>query len=242
MVDYDLLHRELADLASSLGPDSDLHEGLHRLTITAAAALELDGAGVTLQIPGADVHYITAADPVTLHVERRQDELNEGACIDAITARQIVAVGDLTVELPWPRFGPVLLEAGFRAAAGVPIPFQGLSIGAINLYSRTSRPWTTEEFNAARLVAELAAGYLVNQELLRTTQSLTEQLQSALDSRIVIEQAKGLMAGRFAMTPDAAFELIRGYARSRRAKLRDVAADIVADKLNLLDVPEDHST
>jgi GAF domain-containing protein len=240
MVDYDLLHRELADLASSLGPDSDLHEGLHRLTVTAAAALELDGAGVTLQIPGADVHYITAADPVTLQVERRQDELNEGACIDAIRAGQIVAVGDLTVEQRWPRFGPVLLEAGFRAAAGVPIPFQGLSIGAVNLYGCKSRPWTTEEFNAARLVAELAAGYLVNQELLRTTQSLTEQLQAALDSRIVIEQAKGLMAGRHGVTPDAAFELLRGYARSRRTKLRDVAGDVVAGNVHLLDEHEDH--
>jgi GAF domain-containing protein len=235
MVDYDLLHRELADLASALGPESDLHEGLHRLTVTAAAALELDGAGVTLQIPAADTHYITAADPVTLDVQRRQDELNEGAGIDAITSRQIVAVGDLTVEQPWPRFGPVVLEAGFRAAAAVPIPFQGLSVGAVNLYSARSRPWTTDEFNAGRLVAELAAGYLVNQELLRTTQTLAEQLQFALDSRIVIEQAKGILAGRLRIMPDSGFELMRSYARARRTKLRDIAGDIVAGKVDLLD-------
>ena len=179
--------------------------------MTTSAALELDGAGVTIQVPGQATNYLTAADPVTLHVERCQDELQEGACVDAIATSEIVAVADLNNEPRWPRFTPVLIEAGFHAAAGIPIRFQGLNIGALNLYANATRPWTTQEFNAGRLIAEMAAGYLVNNELLRSTQTLVEQLQSVLNSRVIIEQAKGLMAGRHGMSPDAAFEVMRNY-------------------------------
>ena len=235
MVDHDLFHRELNDLAVGLGPHTDLHDGLHRLSQAASTALELDGAGITVQIPSSQTQYVVAADPVTLHVERRQDELQEGACVDAIRRAEIVAVGDLTTEQPWPRFTPVLLDAGFRCAAGVPIPFRGQNIGAVNLYGNVARMWTTEEFNAGRLIAGLAAGYLVNHELLRNNETLTQQLQFALDSRIIIEQAKGVMSGRHSMTADAAFEVMRSYARSRRVKLHDVARSIVTGDLDLLD-------
>jgi GAF domain-containing protein len=234
VVDYGMLHRELADLAVGLRSDSDLNEGLYRLSETAAASLELDGAGVTLQIPGATTGYVAAGDSVTLHVERRQDALHEGACVDAIASGQIVAIGDLNTEQPWPRFTPELLEAGLHACAGIPISFQGLNIGALNLYANDTRIWTTDEFAAGRLLAEMAAGYLINNELLRTTQTVVHQLQFALDSRIVIEQAKGVMAGRYGMTPDGAFEMMRGYARGQRVKLRDVASDIVNEGLDLL--------
>jgi GAF domain-containing protein len=234
-----MLHRELAELGASLSPESDLHAGLHRLTVTAAGALEVAGAGVTLQIPGGSINYITAADPVTLHVERRQDELNEGACVDAITSSEVVTVSDLTIEPRWPRFTPVLLDAGFRAAAGVPILFQNRGIGAINLYDRKSRPWTVDDFAAARLVAQMAAGYLVNNELLRTTQTLAQQLQFALDSRIIIEQAKGKLAERFGMEPDAAFEVLRAHARDRRRKLHDLALDVVNNAVDLADESPD---
>lgn len=229
-----MLHRELAELANGLGPDSDLYEGLHRLSVTTSAALELDGAGVTIKIPGKDTNYLTAADPVTLHVERRQDELQEGACVDAIATSQIVAVDDLDNEPRWPHFTPVLLEAGFHAAAGIPIRFQGLNIGALNLYANATRPWTTEEFNAGRLIADLAAGYLVNNELLRSTHTLAEQLQAALNSRVIIEQAKGLMAGRHGMTPDAAFEVMRSYARGQRTKIQEVARVVVSGDVDLV--------
>ena len=234
MVDHHLLSSDLADLGEALRGDSDLYEGLHRLSVTAAAALEVDGAGITLQIPGAATSYVTAADPVTLGVERRQDELQEGACIDALNSGDVIAVADVAAERPWPTFTDVLLGASFNAAAGVPIAFQGLNIGAVNLYARRSRAWTTEEFSAGRLIADMAAGYLINNELLRTTRNLVQQLQHALQSRIIIEQAKGVMTGRYGMTPDAAFEMLRSYARGERRKLRDVALEIVSGDLDLL--------
>lgn len=234
MVDHGLLSSELADLAEALRGDSDLYEGLHRLSVTAAAGLEVDGAGITLQIPSSTTGYVTAADHVTLHVERRQDELQEGACIDALKRGEIVAVSDVAAERPWSAFSDVLLDAGFHAAAGVPIAFQGLNIGAVNLYATSTRAWTTEEFKAGRLIAEMAAGYLINNELLRTARTLAQQLQHALESRIIIEQSKGVMSGRYGMTPDAAFEILRSYARTHRRKLRDVAQEVVSGDVDLL--------
>lgn len=234
MVDHNLLHRELASFAAALTDDFDFDEALHELVITSATALDLAGAGVTLSVPAGGTQYIAASDPTTMHVERRQDELQQGACIDAISSSEIVAVEDLTVEPRWPQFTPVLIDAGFRAAAGVPIRYRGDNIGAVNLYDNDSRVWTIDEFQTGRLIADLAAGYLINSYLARSARTLARQLEGALQSRIIIEQAKGILAGRHGTTPDAAFEVLRSHARSHRLKMRDVCSAIVNGEITTL--------
>ena len=234
MVDHDLLHSELAALASRAKGNFDLNEALHQLSLTAAAALELAGAGVTLRMPGGRSEYITATDAVTLHVEQKQDALQQGACVDAIKSSEIVAVDDLHADPRWPDFAPFVLEAGFRAAAGVPIASQGRNVGALNLYATESHAWTTEEFTSARVLADLAAGYLINTHLLGEAQTLAAQLQHALDSRVIIEQAKGALSARHSMTPDAAFEVMRSYARGSRTKLHEIAHNVIAGNVDPL--------
>ena len=232
MVDYPLLSRELADLAAGLGPDTDLHDGLFRLTLAATAGVGITGAGVTVQIPGRTTNFVTAVDDTTLHVERRQDEFGEGGCIDAISRSEPVAVRDLEATRPWPRLTPVLLDAGFRAAASVPIRFRGNNIGAVDLYADSVRPWAPPELTAATLIADVAAGYLVNNELLRETETLAEQLQLALDSRVIIEQAKGVLAGRHGVTPEVAFARLRTHARTNRLRLHELAHAVVVEGLD----------
>lgn len=231
VIDHNLLHRELVSFAGTLTTDFDLSEQLHALVVTAAAAMGVDGAGITLSLPSGGTQYIAASDPTTLHVEQRQEELQQGACVDAIASSEVVAASDLTVEDRWPDFRPVLLQAGFVAAAGVPVRFRGENIGAVNLYANDSRAWTTDEFTCGRLIADLAAGYLINSYMLRHSETVTEQLQQALDSRVVIEQAKGVLAGRHGVTTDAAFALLRDYSRSNRTKLHGVAAGVVAGEI-----------
>lgn len=235
MVDHDLLHKELANLATAAGSGNfDLHDGLYQLSVTAAAALGVDGAGFTVQMPSGDTEYITATDAITLSVEHRQDELKEGACVDAINTSQVVAVNDLAAEAHrWPAYAPFVLDAGFNSIAGVPLPFQGRNIGAMNLYGNTTRAWTTDEFAAGRLIAELGGAYLINTHLLGESQTLVKQLQQALDSRVLIEQAKGVMAGRYGTTPDAAFGMLRSYARTHRMKIHEVAQQVVTGKADL---------
>lgn len=200
--------------------------------MAATAGVGLAGAGVTVQIPGRETNYITAVDDTTLHVERRQDELGEGGCIDAITRSRPVAVDDLEAKRPWPRLTPVLLDAGFRAAASVPIRFRGNNIGAVDLYADGVRPWVPQEITAATLVADVAAGYLVNNELLRESETLAEQLQFALDSRIIIEQAKGVLAGRHGVSTDTAFARLRTHARTNRLRLHELAHAVVHERLD----------
>ena len=234
MIDHNLLNRELVSFAAALTQDFDLSDQLHQVSITAAAALDADGAGVTLSLPTGGTNYISANDPTTMHVERQQDALQEGVCVDAISTSQVVAAPDLTQDDRWPNLRPVLIEAGFNAVAGVPIRFRGNNIGALNLYAKQSRAWTTDEFTAGRLIADLAAGYLVNSYLLRNTEVLASQLQQALDSRIVIEQAKGILAGRHGLTTDAAFEMLRSYSRSNRVKLHGIAQSIVGGEVDVM--------
>ncbi len=232
MVDHDLLHRELSHFASTLTQDFDVVESLQQISVSATSALRLDGAGVTLSMPGGGSQHITATDAVTLHVERRQDELQEGACVDAISTSRTVTVDDMSVEDRWPAFTPVVLDAGFTAVAGVPVRFHQQVLGALNLYGRQSRAWTSEEMAAGQLIADLATGYLVNSYLRRDAQTVAAQLQHALDSRVVIEQAKGILAGRHAISAENAFEVLRGYARSSRTKLDHVAQATVAGAID----------
>ena len=241
MVDHVLLHKELAALPTAVGESADLHEGMHRLSVTAAAGLGVEGAGVTMRMPSGGTEYISASDAATMKVERAQDALQQGVCVEAISTSQIVAVGDLREETRWPEYRPVVIDAGFLSVAGVPISSQGQNIGALNLYGASSRMWTTEEFAAARLIADLAAGYLINTHLLGTSTTLAVQLQRALDSRVVIEQAKGVICGRHGISPDGAFEIMRSYARTNRAKLRDVAEAVVDGRQDFAPQGE-HST
>ena len=227
MVDHGLLYRELRCFASALTGDFDVAEALQQLSLSTAQALDVAGAGVTLWMPNAGTKYITATDPVTMHVEIRQDELRQGVCVDSIRLRQVVAVNDLSVDERWPQYRPVVVGAGFSAVAGIPMLFQGDAIGAINLYDNASRAWTTDEFAAGGMVADVAVGYLVSERLRHDAEALATQLQHALDSRIVIEQAKGILAERHDLTPDAAFALLRACARTHRVKLRPLAQGIV---------------
>ena len=227
VVDHDLLHSELTNFASKLTEDFDVLEALQQISVSAASAIGLGGAGVTLSMPGGTSHHITATDAITMSVERKQDELQQGVCVAAMASAQVVAVDDLNAESRWPEYRPFVLNAGFNAVAGVPVRFQQRVLGAVNLYGKEPRAWSEEELAAGQLVADLATGYLVNSYLRRDAQSLAQQLQRALDTRVVIEQAKGILAGRHAMDTEAAFEILRGYARHSRTKLHEVSQNVV---------------
>ncbi|WP_246872544.1 GAF and ANTAR domain-containing protein [Rhodococcus sp. DMU1] len=118
-------------------------------------------------------------------------------------------------------------EHGIAAVAGIPMQLADEKIGALDLYACESREWADREIAAAQIFADMATGYIVNSNKLRQHEQLNAQLQTALDSRIVIEQAKGIIAHARSTTPDEAFRLIRGHARSNQAPVRSVAKAIV---------------
>jgi GAF domain-containing protein len=144
-----------------------------------------------------------------------------------------VLAPDLSAETPFPQFSPAAVDHGLHAVFAFPMRVRGDCIGAINLYRTEPGLLSDEDVEAGTALADAATAYVVNSRTLSSATTLAEQLQYALDARVVIEQAKGKLAGRLGLEPSAAFELLRRVARSSHRPVRDVAQDVMNEKLHL---------
>ena len=236
MANQSALQATLVDFATRLTDAYDLDEILHDVSERAVEVLELDGAGLTIgPNPAAgEMSFVTATDEATEYVERQQDRLGEGVCYSAAQRGEILLVSSLEANGDkWPQYTPHALKAGFRSVAGIPMATGGECIGVLNAYRRSTGAWSAEDVAAGQLLARMATTYLVNATKLGEARKLADQLQQALDSRVVIEQAKGVLAERLSVTPDIAFGLLRAYARSNRRQLRMVAQQVLAGDLDI---------
>lgn len=151
----------------------------------------------------------------------------EGPCWQAFATGEAVVVADLTAEPRWPEFTATALDLGFRGVAGFPLHVDGDRIGALDVYNDAPLRLTSEDRDAACVLADVAAAYVVNARAIGESRRLNEQLQQALDSRVVIEQAKGVLAERLRVGPYDAFVMLRNYARRNGARLRTVAQGVL---------------
>jgi GAF domain-containing protein len=141
----------------------------------------------------------------------------------------VVRVTDVREEVArWPEFSATALRVGVAGVAGIPMRLADEVIGALNVYSPEPRAWTDEDISVAVVLADVATSYVVNASKLRQQEQLSEQLQEALISRIVIEQAKGITAQQNSVSIDNAYQLMRRHARNNNASLRVVAEAIVS--------------
>jgi GAF domain-containing protein len=220
-------NRVLAEFARTLVGHYDIAHVLHDLTEQITSVLGISGAGVSL-LDGAALRYVTALDERAEHVEQYQEEHQRGPCVEACRSGETVSVGDLR-DRPgrWGGFAEFALGHGVRAVAGIPMRVNGYALGALNLYHGEARTWSDDELEVARVLAAIATSYLVNASELERQRRTAEQLQLALDSRIVIEQAKGIIAAERGTTVDEAFKVLRNHARSHGADLRGTAEAVV---------------
>jgi GAF domain-containing protein len=195
--------------------------------------LEIDGAGVSVTDDNGNLRFVTATSDDLVVVERAQEAAQEGPCADTLRSCSPTSANDLTTDERWPTYRPVALEAGFHAAAAVPLRSQEACIGSLDLYSAPTRIWNDDDIRIAALFSDMAASYLVNASDLARSERTREQLQEALNSRIIIEQAKGLIAGQSGVSVDDAYKLLRDYTRSHNARLHDVAHAVVRLGLTL---------
>jgi len=228
MADHRLLTKTLSEFAATLVKDFSISDVLHDLAERATAVVGADGAGVSVQ--HADrLRFATALDERCSGLERVQEHEQAGPCVDALEAGEVVAVADLAeAAYGWGGYGRAAREAGIAAVLGVPMRLDGEKIGTLNIYSNTRRDWSGEDVDAARVLADIAASYVINASKLAQQRRLNEQLQEALDSRLVIEQAKGILAAERGISINEAFEVLRRHARSHRAALRSVAEAVVS--------------
>jgi GAF domain-containing protein len=216
--------REFTD--SLLNP-YDLPELLYRLTGHASAVVDGCGAGIMLENTDGELGFVAASEERIVAAERHQERVESGACYEAYTRNELIAVDDLEADHRWPDYSARMKELGLRSVIGVPMNAFGRTIGVINIYRDAPSTWTPGDIDAAQIVASMGAGYIINANQMREQTDLADHLQSALDSRDVIGQAKGILMSRRGVDADAAFEALRAASQASNRKLRDVAQELL---------------
>ncbi|MEU6113014.1 GAF and ANTAR domain-containing protein [Streptomyces sp. NPDC047117] len=210
--------------------ECDVLDLLHDLTAYMVSLLGVRAAGATISNEAGKVDYLTASDEMCRQLEEEQLELDEGPCVDSTRSGTVLAPVALHPAGPvvqrWPRFAPRALSLGITSAAAVPLRAGEHTVGAVNLMSTAPFPLTERDLRLAQTLADAFGAWLRHRQVLRTKDEIVRQLQRALETRIVIEQAKGVLASRLGIGVDEAFVRLRCHARARQQKLSDLASRI----------------
>ena len=229
MTREELLTRTLVDLADTLVDDFDVVELLSLLVDRSVELLDAAAAGLVLADEEGGLRLMASTSDAIDVVELFEVQHDQGPCFDCWCSGEPVVASDLSEEQArWPAFVPIAVGTGFRAAHGFPVRLRQRVLGALNLFRTEPGLLSAADAAAGRALADVAAISLCQVRAIRDAQLVTEQLQHALQSRIIIEQAKGMLAERAGIPVDEAFSRLRGYARRDHLLLVDVARDVVS--------------
>lgn len=222
-------------LADTLVTDFDVTDLFYHLVDACTEVVEADHAGLLLTDRSGTLQVVAATSETAQIVELLELKNLEGPCWDAFQSGNAVVVG--MIDGPeardrWPIFSEAALDAGIRSAAAVPMRLRAETLGALNLFRSQEGDLSDLELATARTLADIASIAILQDRAARDAQSVIDQLQGALDSRVVIEQARGVVAQQSGLSMDEAFSELRRYARNRNARLRAVSEDIVERRLD----------
>jgi GAF domain-containing protein len=237
-VSAERLAKIFVEVADTLVDEFDLIEFLHMLADRTADLVGASAVGLLLADQRGRLEFLAASDENTKLLELFQVQNREGPCLDAFRTATPVINADLAeASARWPRFAPRATAAGFRSVHAFPLRLRSEVIGALNVFG-TEPGSTLDEIDVpiVQALADVATIGLLQERTIRRGETLTEQLQGALNSRIVIEQAKGAIAQAHGVSVDEAFTLMRDYARRTNRRLGDVAHTIVTDPTDLPDL------
>jgi GAF domain-containing protein len=216
--------QSLVDLADTLVADYDVVDLLTRLADRCVDVLGASAAGVMLASATGSLRLVASSSEAMRVLELFELQAEEGPCLDAFRSGARVEHEQLVAGTGrWPRFSTVAVEAGFRSAFALPLRLRDTTIGALNLVSVGETPMDEDDVIVARAFADLAAISILQQRALGETRIVNEQLQHALTSRVVIEQAKGVIFERAGIDMPEAFNRLRAFARDNNLRLTDVA-------------------
>ena len=226
------LRAGIGDLAGLVADSLGLPELLGEVAAFAVRAIPgADGAGVTLlRVDRVDnmVEALAASAPFVAEIDEIQYvTLHEGPCITAALERRTVRSGSLGGEKMWPRFGPRVGRLGVHSALSLPLLLPDQVVGAINVYAHGKDVFDEHAAELGELFAKPAAVAVHNAQILADLRALTVQLQTALSTRPVIDQAIGLIRGRTGRSAEDAFTQLRAISQADHRKLADVAQHIV---------------
>lgn len=222
------LAEALVELADTLSAEFDLDDFLRLLANRCVRLLEVDAAGVFL----ID-HGVSASNDHVAQIELTAQRNEEGPWLDCTRTGEVVAAPDLAAEEDrWPRYVVDARRAGFEAAHTVPLRRHEELVGTLTLFRTERGDLEKPDIRLAQAMADIATIGILRTRALRRQEMLATQLQHALNTRVIIEQAKGVLAERLDLNMAAAFSAIRTYARSHNARVSELALSIVDGKFN----------
>jgi GAF domain-containing protein len=222
------VHQALIELGKLRFGDMHVEDAIRQVVHTTHAMFDVDGAGLMLTDADQHLRNVAASDDRFAHLEELQVHHGEGPCIDAFDRKELVGAEDLERERRWPRFSEAAVAREVRAVLASPLPYNRDAVGVVAVLSEQRRPWSPEGELALLAFTDLAALLIAAMMAGEQQSELAGQLQGALDSRQVIEQAKGVLMGRQGVSARAAYEQLRAQARAERRKLSAVCAEVVA--------------
>jgi GAF domain-containing protein len=229
-----LISRAFVSLADTLVDDYDVIELLTRLVGYSVELLGADAGGIMLADPSGLLRVVAASNDDAELIELMQLQNDEGPCLDCYHTAAPVSVGDLDQATDrWPAFVAAAVgQHVFRAVHAVPLRLRGEAIGALNLWRHHPGPMPIDDLALGQALADVATIAILQERAIRRAEVLNEQLHVALSSRVIIEQAKGILAQHARLRMDHAFEVLRRYARGHQRRLVDVARDLAEHTLD----------
>jgi GAF domain-containing protein len=204
-----------------------VEDAMHEIVRTTHTIFDVDGAGLMLADAEHHLRNFAVSDERLGHLEELQIRHQEGPCLAAFDDKELIAAEDLTEDPRWPSFSEAAVARGMRAVLASPLPYNQDAVGVVAVLSEKRRPWSAEEELAVLAFTDLAALLIASMTQGQQQSELAAQLQGALKSRAVIEQAKGVLIGQRGLSAQAAYEQLRAQARAERRKLAEVSAELV---------------
>src|SRR5277367_4032015 len=227
-MDGQLLSETFVELTDTMVAGFDVIDFLHVLTDRSVQLLDVSAAGLLLADSRGELRVVAASSQAARLLELFQLQNDQGPCLDCFRAGRPVAAADLAAETGrWPRFAPAAQQAGFAAVQALPMRLRDQVIGALNLFRAGPGAFAAADIRIGQALADVATISLLHERSMRHSDTLNEQLQTALSSRVIIEQAKGKLAERLGVDMDQAFALLRGEARARNLRLSDLAQSFI---------------
>jgi GAF domain-containing protein len=211
-------------VADTLTTNFDVVDLLHTLVHECVEILEMKAGGLMLADSAGELQLMTSTSEAAAFVEVMQLDAASGPCIDCFTKGAAVSVSEIEEDPSrWPEFGKAALAEGFHSALATPMKLRGRVIGTMNLFGASPGEVSARDAAVAQALADVATIGILQERLVREGHLIEEQLHHALDSRVMIEQAKGVIAHSLSLSMDDAFGLLRKYARDGNLTIRSVA-------------------
>ena len=227
------LAQVFVELADTLVDEFDVVDLLQMLTERSVELLNADAAGLMLADERGDLRLMASTTERARLVELLELQIAEGPCREAfLTGVPIVNVVLADARERWPRFTEAAVAAGFGGTHALPMRLRGKVLGALNLFTDDGAPFTEDDIAVGQAMADVATIGLLHERTLREQTLVSEQLQTALHSRVLVEQAKGVLAARSKITVDEAFSRMRVHARHTGVTLTAVATGVVEGSID----------